>query len=95
MEICPDVQSEVDLCLTTAKSIGGISISEVLNALEADPDGLKIGNTFNVLKGVCKLKYSRLLEKGDMLISTSPELSRKWEKWKKTKPNPTLVPKSF
>ena len=50
-EFSLDAQSEIDQCLTNANSIGGISPPEVLNALEAEPLGLKIRNTFNLIKG--------------------------------------------
>ena len=39
MEICVDVQSEIDQGPIGDKSIGGIHTSEVLNALESEPDG--------------------------------------------------------
>ena len=82
MEICQEVQTSIDQGLINDNSIRGISVPEILSALEADPEEVKLRNTSNVLKGVYKLKYSRLLEKGwgrggsNFFYFTRPELSR-------------------
>ena len=49
--MCIEVQQEIDRGRIPRSSLGGISISAVLNALESEPGGLKFYHTFKVLKG--------------------------------------------
>ena len=46
MEIGLEVQNEIDLCILNANSIGGISGSCVLSALETEPEESKITEYF-------------------------------------------------
>ena len=51
MEICLDVQLAIGQCLVKSSPIGDISISEVLSALETEPEDSKILAYFQGTKG--------------------------------------------
>ena len=51
MEICLEVQQEIDRGRISCSAPGEISISEVLNALESEPEESKIPPYFQSTKG--------------------------------------------
>ena len=74
MEICLDVQLEIDRGQIKSSVAWAISISEVLNALATEPGESKILPCFYGTKGAYKPKYSRILEMGILIsfISQKP-----------------------